>query len=529
VLTLTFSSSSQPSQERWFAANTVTVGRDLSNADPAYLAVSDDEISRQHARFSVQEGACWVEDLGSKNGTYVNDQKIAPRTLTRLGSGDKVRVGQTALTARMVSELPIADGDWDAESPPRAKDITATIAFAEPLGTLIAPTSASGPAGEAALEVVRHRLAIVYDLGPALSAAKSQDELATIVVEHIRRAFPHSGCWGLLRPNLKPHTYWPKDRARYSTTLARWAMDKQEAILWRLDASAHSPSLAENKTQCALYAPLFGKDGGLGVVYAESVDSTAAFDEDDLRLMAAIANQAALFFQNSLLQQQLGRDAAVLDALLRPFPPTVAGRIRQDPRWLRLGGEWKYPATVLFSDVRGFTAFSREKHPGDVMQIVNRMFYDLVPIVKKYEGAVDKYVGDALMAVFGSPDDDEQQWERAVRAALEMQAVVNGELKKHLEQHGLPPLQIGIGIHTGEVMHGFVGSQEHMAYTVIGDTVNRASRYCDGAGRGEILISPEVYREVDRLVEVGSHRMLKSKHPDTEPDLEAYVVVGLKK
>ncbi len=525
MLLLTFSSPSQPAQERWFAANIVTIGRDLSNADPAYLAVRDEEASRQHARFTVQDGACWVEDLGSKNGTYVNDQRIAPHAPTRLGAGDKVRVGQTTLTVRMVSELPVAEGDWDAESPPRAKDITATIASIEPLGTLIAP----GPVGEAALEALRHRLAIVYDLGPALSAAKSQDELATIVVEHLKRAFPHSGCWGLLRPNLKPHTYWPKDRARYSTTLARWAMEKQEAMLWRPDASAHSPSLAENKTHCALYAPLVGKDGGLGVVYAESVESATAFDDDDLRLMAAIANQAALFFQNSLLQQKLGREAEVLDALLRPFPPTVAQRIRQDPRWLRLGGEWKYPATVLFSDVRGFTAFSREKHPGDVMQIVNRMFYDLVPIVKKYEGAVDKYVGDALMAVFGSPDEDPHQWERAVRAALEMQAVVNGELKKHLEQHGLPPLQIGIGIHTGEVMHGFVGSQEHMAYTVIGDAVNRASRFCDAAGRGEVLISREVYNEVDRLVEVGPLRLLKTKHPDTEPDLEAYVVVELKK
>ncbi len=524
MLTITFSYSSQPSQKRNFVANAVTVGRDLASADSAYLAVRDDEVSRQHAHFTAQDGVCWVEDLGSKNGTYVNDQKIAPRTPTRLELDDKVRVGQTTFTIQIAAELPVADGDWDGEAPPHAQDIVATIAFAEPLATLLVP----GPAGEAALEVMRHRLAIVYDLGPALSAATSQDELAMIVVEHLQRAFPHSGCCGILRPNLKPHTYWPKDRARYSTTLARWAIEKQEAILWRPDASAHSPSLAENKTQCAMYAPLIGKDGGLGVVYTESMDSTVAFGEDDLRLMAAIANQVTLFFQNSLLQQKLGRDAAVLDALLRPFPSSIAQRIRHDPHWLKLGGEWKHPATVLFSDVRGFTAFSRAKHPGDVMQIINQMFYDLVPIVKKYEGAVDKYIGDALMAVFGSPDEDQQQWERAVRAALEMQVAVNDELKKHLEQHGLPPLQIGIGIHSGEVMHGFIGSQEHMAYTVIGDTVNRASRYCDGAGRGEVLISPEVYREVERLVEVGSRRMLKSKHPDTEPDLEAYVVVGLK-
>jgi adenylate cyclase len=193
---------------------------------------------------------------------------------------------------------------------------------------------------------------------------------------------------------------------------------------------------------------------------------------------------------------------------------------------LGLGGEQVEPVTILASDVRGFTALSAEMDPKDVMDMLNQLFGACIPIIFKYNGTVDKYIGDGLLAVFGSPDPDPygRQWENAVMAALDMQHAIY-RLGKKWQSQGLPIYQIGIGIHTGAVLQGFIGSKEQMEYTVIGDTVNRASRYCDGADRGEVVISPAVYKYVSGLVDVVP-KTLKSKRPDSEPDLEAYVVKG---
>ena len=215
--------------------------------------------------------------------------------------------------------------------------------------------------------------------------------------------------------------------------------------------------------------------------------------------------------------------------LLRQFSPHVVDHLEallQERGHLGLGGERVEPVTVLNSDVRGFTALSAEMDPGEVMEMLNQLFGVCIPIIFRFNGTVDKYIGDAILAVFGSPDPEsnDQQWADAVRAAVEMQRAVK-RLGREWEAKGRPVFEIGIGIHTGAVLQGFIGSDEQMEYTVIGDTVNRASRYCSGAGRGEIVISPEVFRRVQAMVEAQPKTIL-AKHPGIEDAMEAYLVRG---
>jgi adenylate cyclase len=158
--------------------------------------------------------------------------------------------------------------------------------------------------------------------------------------------------------------------------------------------------------------------------------------------------------------------------------------------------------------------------------LLNELFSVCIPIIFKYNGTVDKYVGDSILAVFGSPEPDPRQWEHAVQAALDMQQAIQVQ-QEYWQSRNLPVFQVGIGIHTGAVLHGFIGVAERMEYTVIGEAVNRTVRYCDGAERGEVVISPAVYERVTDLVEV-TPCTVRTKHPESEPDMAAYVIKALK-
>lgn len=156
---------------------------------------------------------------------------------------------------------------------------------------------------------------------------------------------------------------------------------------------------------------------------------------------------------------------------------------------IALGGEMRQ-ATVLFSDIRGFTGLSESTAPDRVVYILNRYFDKISECIVREKGLVNKYIGDAVLAVFGAPMDLPDHPQRALNAALEMRRARN-ELNIHLQAEGFKALHSGIGIHTGAVLAGNIGSETRMEYTVIGDAVNLASRIeglTKDLGR-EILIS----------------------------------------
>ena len=146
----------------------------------------------------------------------------------------------------------------------------------------------------------------------------------------------------------------------------------------------------------------------------------------------------------------------------------------------------------------------------DVVKLLNDYFAVSVDCIFQFEGTVDKFIGDAILAVFGSPEPVEDFEEKAVRAALEMQARVT-ELSRRRAARGEVTCEIGIGVHCGEVIHGFIGTNERMEYTIVGDPVNRVSRYCDGAQNGEILLSPEMRARVWHRFEL-EEKSFQDKH-----------------
>ncbi len=143
--------------------------------------------------------------------------------------------------------------------------------------------------------------------------------------------------------------------------------------------------------------------------------------------------------------------------------------------------------TVLFSDVRGFTTFSEKLSPPELATLMNRYFSVMTGIVRQHRGTLDKYVGDALMAFWGAPLEDPDHAEHAVQAALAMQAALPA-LNAELAKHGWPPIRITIGVNTGPMVVGDMGSVHRRAYTVLGDAVNVASRLQELSGKLEVPV-----------------------------------------
>ncbi|MGI8550546.1 MAG: adenylate/guanylate cyclase domain-containing protein [Dehalococcoidia bacterium] len=499
-------------------SGSITIGRRSAGQHPDLDLSHDPSTSRPHARIQYEHDGYWLEDVGSQHGTWLNGMRITAKTQVR--SGDKVQVGQTMLEV----QIPIEE-----ESPTNGT-FGVAVSATTPSSTLL--RTREGADG-ATIPVIRRHLEALYELADALGTLETLDPLITNAIECLFRAIPAAKRGGLLLQEgneLRRKAHLPRGRPSVSLSLSRRAIERREAFIWRVDASAdagtNTSTLQVNDTKCAMYAPLIWRDEAMGVVHLDNSQSSRAFDEDDLRLLMAMARQVAIFVKNHELQQEARREEVIRSNLQSQFSPKVAERLLQQRKRQQLGGERIEPVTVLVSDVRGFTAASAMMEPDKVIQILNEMFSAFIPILFKYDGTVDKFAGDSVLAVFGSPDPDGQQWEKAVRAAVEMQQAIQ-QLGMSASTARIPEWRVGIGIHTGAVVHGFVGSLERMDYTVIGDTVNRASRYCDGAGKGEVLISKEVYEHVFRSVEVVP-KTISTKHPEVEADMEGYVVTALR-
>ncbi len=171
----------------------------------------------------------------------------------------------------------------------------------------------------------------------------------------------------------------------------------------------------------------------------------------------------------------------------------VVDELLDDDAKLNLGGEER-EVTILFSDIRGFTSMSEKMKPEDVVGTLNEYFSDMIDIVFKHNGTLDKIIGDELMIVYGAPIAAEDDTERAIKTAIEMQEKIE-EMNNVGKTQQKKPIKVGMGINRGLVISGNIGSRDMMDYTVIGDTVNLGARLCSAAGPGEILVSSSVWKK----------------------------------
>lgn len=187
----------------------------------------------------------------------------------------------------------------------------------------------------------------------------------------------------------------------------------------------------------------------------------------------------------------------------------VAARLLDSPEGLAIGGE-KRKVTLLMSDLRGFTSLSERLPPEQVVSLLNRYLSAMADIILHHQGTINEFIGDAIFVIFGAPEQRDDDAQRAVSCAVAMQLAM-ADINADNRREGLPEVEMGIGIHTGEVVVGNIGSDKRAKYGVVGRHVNITSRIESFTVGGQILISAAVHDEVGDVVVVGDHAEIMAK------------------
>jgi adenylate cyclase len=313
-----------------------------------------------------------------------------------------------------------------------------------------------------------------------------------------------------------------------SSTIARKALDDHEAVLTR-DARldfAGSESVISANIRSALCVPLLSESESIGILYLDSPGRNQ-FDERQRDLLAAIANQAAINIERARLSDELRHQEQLRQSLERFMSPNVARLVAS--YYSQHGQLWEPQelcVSVLFADIKDFTPLSERLSPHAVQDLLNEYLHEMTDAIFQHGGTLDKYIGDGIMAVFGAPqisaaNDPDQFAQQAVNAAL---AMIEAHRRLVAKLEPQKAFDIRIGVNTGAVYAGFFGTRQRLEYTVIGDTVNTASRLEHQADINSVLISGATRAAVGDqfLLEDRGNVALKGK---TQP-VPAFKVLG---
>lgn len=488
------------------------------------IVLSDPSVSRQHFSIRMMDDQVSIINHSATQGTYVNGIKVDGEL--QLNHEDQIRVGETTLvfnTAEAAHESGFSTSDIRDNQPlpglggppPDPSQATAAAAPEEESYEAVAnPLEASivGLAGMASdssegLEVQK-RLRLINDIGQQLVAQLDLRELFSLILEKVFELIPvDSGHVLLFDPKKRRVETVAIRNADGSTaptehtpskSLVLFAVRERKAVLsadtQADDRFSAQVSIISRGIKSAMCVPMLYQDETLGVIYVDNYESGYTFNRGDLDLLSILSNQAAVAVRNAKLLQQLLTEEAKRSNLSRYLSPQIVDTVSQENYNLELGGK-KVQAAILESDIRGFTSLSEGMDPADVVSMLNTYFSEMTEIVFDTKGTLDKYIGDALLAAWGSPVPDAEASINALRAAVMMQ----GRLPEITFPQG-GAFAIGIGLHYGDVLHGNLGSEKIMQYTVIGDTVNTAARLCDKCKAGKILMSDKFVESLGREV-----------------------------
>jgi adenylate cyclase len=527
-------------------SQSTTIGRAPDN-DIVFL--NEHSISRKHASVVLEEGDYYLVDLGSKNGTKVGGRLVKRH---KLEDNEQILLGKVVLTFRLASServqrARIIDDSKELDSVGTIIKSLDDLMFEDELSALdkIGPSAGGSLESAAArrtgavslrdssseIEKNNLKLKIMYRVASKLNSVPT---LQKFLEEVLEMAFQVVGAErGFLKllddgepgGGLEVVRFMGvsrDDSITLSKTIADAAVNQKVAILVH-DAQIDSRFCQEDSVQLygirsALCVPIWNRTKIYGILYVDCLLSSRTFGEEDMELLTALSNQAAIGIERQRLDEAYKEESRRRSHMARYFSPEVVDVIinKKSAREIE-----EREVTVLFADVSGFTTLSERLTPTEIVELLNKFFELCTDIIFQYHGTLDKFIGDCVMGLFGVPLPLLDAPERAISAALE---ITEGLFLMNKDRPEDRRIDVRIGINTGRAVVGDIGPINRLEYTVLGDSVNTASRLqSDVARQGQIVVGEStflktrekfVFRELGlfplkgKLVQEGAYEVL---------------------
>lgn len=452
-----------------FAETPFYIGRTVENE----FVCQEAGVSRKHAVFEKEGADYYLKDLDSNNGTFVNGQKIS-RIL--LNEGDEIKI--STLILLFVSNHPSPEilnkisQLQDKEN--KGKAVTRRLA----------PNKDGTPKEVSSATTLQSNL--VLEIGNIFTKPQDLESLCHEAVNHILCTFVLHRCflflWDEISRELEPYIYRPVSlKPTLESVIERERLS--QLVSQQKISLKNFPATANNKAMTSLLIPMIVQGNLVGALQFDFLDQDFKFSNENLPFFKGLTNQIALGVYSYQQTQSLVTAQQHTQKLSKFVSPEVLKNIlKSDEMDIQVENTL---CTILFSDIQGFTAMAERLPPRRLAKLLNEYFSQMVTILFAHNGSLDKFIGDAIMAIFGAPISREDDADRAVATAIEMQQAIHKMNQKRIPEE---QFNVRIGINTGYCVAGRIGSYQRMEYTVLGDTVNLASRIESNGKAGSVII-----------------------------------------
>lgn len=484
----------------------LSVGRTEGND----LVLNHPSVSRKHARFEPRDDRWWIVDLKSTNGVKINGNLI---TEAQVNPGDKILIGSVQLELKRLPSVNFT-GESMFDNPSgtvirRISDFNSEFGLdiaSLPEKQAVRPPSEPGLPPQA---VSREKIfQVLVQVAKVLLESDELNTLLNVVMDIIFKYLPvERGLIILFDDEGNPVpklTKFIEGADPHDIPISRTILNmvaQQQVALMTSNALEDArllggKSIAIHGIRSAMCVPLWNRGHVIGAVQVDSPIHIGRFTEEDLDLLTALANFAAVAIERAQLTEKVEEERRIRSRMERYHSPAVVEEIVRGSVAAQEEEVKSAEVSILFADISGFTTISETKQPEEVSEFLSHFFSCAVESIFAYGGTLDKFIGDAVMAFFGAPIAQDDHADRAVLAGLMMQRLV-GDWNAERDKVGLPPVRIRVGINSGPAVVGNVGTEKRVDYTVLGSSVNIASRLESGVAKpGQVVVSQNTLERI---------------------------------